>query len=94
MRNLRAEFLQVLATFRQGICIPPGLSEEKKQQLDREEIQEQKVFLEYIKYHIRDLEDQLNQREAGVSPLANTSKLGRNKKIVLVRAPKALEPKD
>ncbi|VDD86805.1 unnamed protein product [Enterobius vermicularis] len=82
MRTLRAEFLQVVATFRQGICIPPELNENKKQRLNNEEIQGHKVFLEYMKYHIRDPEAQLNQREAGVSPPANTPKPGRSKNMV------------
>ncbi|VDD96893.1 unnamed protein product [Enterobius vermicularis] len=47
-----------------------------------------------MKFHIRDLEAQIRQREAGVSPLANTPKPERDDEVLLVNAPRAGEQKD
>ncbi|VDD96591.1 unnamed protein product [Enterobius vermicularis] len=91
MRTLRTEFQLVIATYNNEICLPPNADENLKRQLIKDEIRDQRVFLEYMKLHIRDLEDQLKQREAGVSFLANAPKPERQKEDDQKRSPQAGE---
>ncbi|VDD86756.1 unnamed protein product [Enterobius vermicularis] len=74
IQTLRRQFQLLLATYKRGLRLPRDVDEDQKSQLQIDEIRGQRVFLQYMKLYLRDMEHELESREVRVSRQANTPK--------------------
>ena len=81
MQFLRRQFQELLTTYNERIRLPSDADDKLRPQLLKDKIRRQRVFLQYMKLHIWDLEQELSQREAGVSRQANIPKPAGDKEM-------------